>query len=71
MQEPTNNPRLSFFGGAIGAFVPLLAFVVGATYLGFAGAPDERGLWTVLLLALGLALLLCRDRERSPDSCAA
>jgi Na+/H+ antiporter NhaC len=66
MQEAQHNPRLSFYGGTVGELTPLLAFVVGATYLGFAGAPDERGLWTVLLLALGIALLLCRNR----DDCA-
>jgi len=67
MQEPTDTTRLSFFGGTAGALAPLLAFVTGATYLGFAGAPDERGLWTVLLLALGLALLLSRDRGRCAE----
>ncbi|NKB89139.1 MAG: hypothetical protein GKS06_13060 [Acidobacteria bacterium] len=63
--------RLEFYGGGVGALAPLLAFVVGATYLGFAGAPDERGLWTVLLLALGLALLLCRNRERCAEAMVA
>jgi Na+/H+ antiporter NhaC len=67
MQEAQHNPKLEFYGGTVGAMTPLLAFVVGATYLGFAGAPDERGLWTVLLLALGLALLLCPDRERCAE----
>lgn len=67
MQEATKTTQLSFFGGNAGALVPLLAFVIGATYLGFAGAPDERGLWTVLLLALGLALLLSRDRGRCAE----
>jgi Na+/H+ antiporter NhaC len=68
MQDLQMRPELSFYGGTVGALVPLLAFVTGATYLGFAGAPDERGLWTVLLLALGLALLLCRDRARCAET---
>lgn len=67
MQENPKTGQLSFYGGTAGALVPLLAFVSGATYLGVAGAPDERGLWTVLLMALGLALLLCRDRERCAE----
>ena len=60
--------NLAFLGGAVGAMVPFLAFAAGATYLGFAGAPDERGLWTVMLGALGLALLLCTDRERCAET---
>ena len=67
MQEPTANDRLNFWGGAPGAMLPILTFVAGATYLGLAGAPDERGLWTVLLAALGLALVLCRNRERCAE----
>ena len=67
MQENPKTVQLSFYGGTTGALAPLLAFVTGATYLGIAGAPDERGLWTVLLMALGLALLLCRNRERCAE----
>ncbi len=67
MQEPTANDRLNFWGGAPVAMLPILTFVAGATYLGLAGAPDERGLWTVLLAALGLALVLCRNRERCAE----
>ena len=67
MQEPTTNDRLTFWGGTIGAILPFVVFVGGATYLGFAAAPDERGLWTVLLLSLGIALLLCGERERCAE----
>jgi Na+/H+ antiporter NhaC len=36
-------------------------------WLGLSGAPDERGFWPVLLLALFVGLFLCRDRKRFAD----
>jgi len=35
--------------------------VAGAAWLGFSGAPDERGLWPVLLAAIGVGLVLARS----------
>jgi len=37
-------------------------FVAGVAALGLSGAPDERGFWPVLLVALGSGLLVARDR---------
>ena len=57
--EPT---ALSYRGGLLGAFAPLLLFLTGVIWLGLSGAPGEQGFWPILVLALGLGLLLCRDR---------
>ena len=53
---------LEFFGGIAGALLPFLVFVGGVIAIALSGAPDERGFWPVLIVALGLGLLLARDR---------
>ncbi len=58
--EPT---ALSYRGGLAGAFAPLLLFLGGVIWLGLSGAPGEQGFWPILVLAIGLGLLLCRDRN--------
>lgn len=65
---PAPAPPLPFRFGLPGAAVPLLVFAAGAAWLGFSGAPDERGLWPVLIAALGTGLLLAR---RAADYSAA
>ena len=52
---------LRFHLGLAGAAAPILVFAAGAAWLGFSGAPDERGLWPILLGALGVGLLLARS----------
>ncbi len=59
-EAPIPAPPLAFRFGLAGAAVPLLVFAAGAAWLGFSGAPDERGLWPVLIAALGTGLLLAR-----------
>ena len=59
--ESPRNPPLDFRFGLAGAAVPVLVFAVGAAWLGFSGAPDERGLWPILIAALGTGLLLARS----------
>ena len=58
--EPGRDTRLDFHFGLAGASIPILVFAVGAAWLGFSGAPDERGLWPILIAALGAGLLLAR-----------
>ena len=62
--DPVPDPRpdapLRFRGGLAGALLPIAVFVAGAAWLGFSGAPDERGLWPVLLAAIGVGLVLAR-----------
>ena len=53
-------PTLHFHFGLAGAAMPILVFAGGAAWLGFSGAPDERGLWPVLIVALGAGLILAK-----------
>ena len=59
-RESSRDTRLDFHFGLVGASIPILVFAVGAAWLGFSGAPDERGLWPILIGALGAGLLLAR-----------
>ncbi|MEM8932902.1 MAG: Na+/H+ antiporter NhaC family protein [Acidobacteriota bacterium] len=54
---------LSYRGGLLGAFAPLLLFLAGVAWLGLSGAPGEQGLWPVLMAAIALGLILSRDRH--------
>ena len=64
MSEGPTPPRLSFHGGILGAIVPALVFLSGVTALALQGAPDERGFWPIVLVALCVGLVLARDRTR-------
>jgi Na+/H+ antiporter NhaC len=59
---------LTFRGGTLGALTPFIVFLAGVTALAAAGAPDEKGFWPVLLLALIVGLLLAHDRARFADA---
>lgn len=67
MQLETDQAKptlsLDFYGGWLGALFPFLVFVTGVIWIALSGAPDERGFWPVLILALGLGLLLAKDRK--------
>jgi len=54
--------QIEFYGGAFGALLPFFIFIVGVITIALSGAPDERGFWPVLILALGIGLLLSKDR---------
>lgn len=58
-------------GGLAGALAPFALFLAGVGWLGLEGAPDERGFWPVLLLALALGLALARDRAAFCDAVVA
>lgn len=59
---------MQFHLGSLGALVPLAVFLGGVAWLGLAGAPDERGLWPILLAALTTGLLLARNRHDYADA---
>lgn len=59
---PEAVPKIRFYGGALGALFPFFVFVGGVITIALSGAPDERGFWPVLILALALGLVLCKDR---------
>jgi Na+/H+ antiporter NhaC len=52
-----------YHGGMWGAFFPFALFVVGVVTLALIGAPDERGFWPILVIALITSLFLARDRS--------
>lgn len=58
-----SGARLTFHGGTWGALAPFGLFLGGIAWLAFLGAPDERGFWPVLLVALFVGLLLAKDRQ--------
>ncbi|MEM1205037.1 MAG: Na+/H+ antiporter NhaC family protein [Acidobacteriota bacterium] len=67
MAQP-ETAGLSFRGGALGAIAPLLLFLAGVVWLGLSGAPAEAGFWPILVAALTLGLLLCRERHAYAES---
>lgn len=62
---------LAFRGGVAGALAPFGVFLAGVAWLALSGAPDERGFWPILLLALTVGLLLARDRTRYAEAVVA
>jgi Na+/H+ antiporter NhaC len=65
---PAPVPSLEFRGGALGALAPFVVFLLGVAALAIAGAPDERGFWPVLVLALGVGLVAARDSRAYADA---
>jgi len=57
------KPEIRFYGGSMTALIPFFVFVAGVVAIALSGAPDERGFWPILILALCLSLLLARDRK--------
>ena len=62
-QSQEDRCSLDFHGGLMGALLPFILFVSGVVFIALSGAPDERGFWPILILALGLGLVLCKDRK--------
>lgn len=66
-KEPASSgsdlPRIRYFGGTFGALLPFLIFVGGVVAVALSGAPDERGFWPVLILALMAGLALAREKR--------
>ena len=63
LNKTKNDTKLTFYGGILGAIFPFLIFVSGVIFIALSGAPDEKGFWPVLLLALGISLLLAKDKK--------
>lgn len=68
LNKTKNEKVLSFYGGVLGAIFPFLVFVSGVIFIALSGAPDERGFWPVLLLALGISLLLAKDKNNFSET---
>jgi len=58
-----NLPRIRYHGGTAGALLPFLIFAVGVVAVALSGAPDERGFWPLLVLALMAGLALAREKR--------
>lgn len=56
------HPSLEFHGGILGALLPFIIFLIGVVVIALSGAPDEKGFWPVLILAIGVGLILAKDR---------
>ncbi len=63
LEEDQPNIKLDFYGGITGALSPFVIFLTGVIVIALSGAPDERGFWPVLILALGVGLLLSKNRK--------
>ena len=61
--EKSSSSDLRFFGGLASGVIPFIVFVAGVITIALSGAPDEKGFWPVLILALLLGLVLSRDRR--------
>ena len=55
------EPTLKFFGGRLGAAVPLIFFVIWAISISVAGAPSEHGLILGMIGGLTIGMVLCRS----------
>ena len=49
-------------------FLPFIVFLVGVITLGLSGAPEERGFWPILIVALALGLMLAKEKRRYADA---
>lgn len=65
MNLKENQPeiKLDFYGGIIGALIPFVIFLSGVIVIALSGAPDEKGFWPILILALGVGLLLSKNKQ--------
>lgn len=61
LPEETNK-SLEFHGALIGALIPFIIFIFGVIFIALSGAPDEKGFWPVLILAIGSGLILAKDK---------
>jgi Na+/H+ antiporter NhaC len=64
----TAHIKVDYFGGLAGALLPPVIFISGVITLSLMGAPDERGFWPILILALCVGLMLAKDKEAFSES---
>jgi Na+/H+ antiporter NhaC len=66
--QQSKPSTLHFHGGLFGSLVPFAVFLTGVVWLGLSGAPDERGLWPVVLASLTMGLVLAKDRKHFSET---
>ncbi len=52
-----------YWGGPFGVIIPFIVFAGGVIFVSLSGAPNEKGFWPVLILALMIGLVLARNRR--------
>ena len=62
-QKASPDKELGFYGGVIGALAPFFIFLIGVIFIALSGAPDEKGFWPILILALGVGLILSKNKK--------
>lgn len=67
-KSATDNNLLQFHGAWWFALLPFLVFLGGVITVALSGAPDERGFWPFLLLALAVGLLLAKNKTRYAEA---
>lgn len=68
IDQKSSDLKVAFYGGKWMALVPFLVFIVGVIAIALSGAPDEKGFWPILVLALGIGLLLSRNKKAYSES---
>ncbi len=63
LEKNETKRSISFYGATFGAILPFLVFISGVIAIALSGAPDEKGFWPVLILALAVGLALAKDRK--------
>lgn len=62
-QQETIKNLLTFHLGLFGALLPFLIFIAGVILIALSGAPDEKGFWPILILAIALGLILAKNKK--------
>ncbi|NNF36539.1 MAG: sodium:proton antiporter, partial [Saprospiraceae bacterium] len=68
IKEKSSDLKVSFYGGKWMALVPFFVFIVGVIVIALSGAPDEKGFWPILVFALGVGLLLSKNKKAYSES---
>lgn len=67
--KKTETDRLvEFYGGGLGAIFPFIIFITGVIVIALSGAPDERGFWPILILALSAGLILSKNKTEFSET---
>ncbi len=62
------EPRLKFYGGLAGAFLPLLLFGVAVVYVTVAGMITIQAYFAPLVVIIGLVIVLAKDRSAACEA---
>lgn len=63
METTTNKPIVKFYGGKLGAWMPIISLVAGIFLLTLAGQGGVKAFWIPAYVALNVGFLLCKDKK--------